>query len=353
MKRLQDQNLYEILEVAPDAPADEIAQAYARAKALFGPGSLATYTLMPPEEADALTHRIEEAGKLLLDPAARARYDAQLAAGATPELPAAAAPLPPVIPALAADDAVEDDDGDEEEGSAAEPPAPVAAPPVPAAPVPAPAAVVAPVPVPVPAAPVAEAAPPAPAAAPEPLAAPPPVVLPARTPPPIPLAAQAPIASAAVLLAAAAEAGGPVAPVSPLSPLAPAAPAEPGQPTRTPIPLRAVVAPPPLTHEPSRELAVAVPEGTAWTGEVLRKIREARGITVQQLSERTKVTRHHIENIEDDRYGLLPAPVYLRGILMSLSRELRLDGQKVARSYLERAGNAVGTDGGVPVPRSR
>jgi cytoskeletal protein RodZ len=49
------------------------------------------------------------------------------------------------------------------------------------------------------------------------------------------------------------------------------------------------------------------------------------------------VTRHHLENIEADRFGALPAPVYLRGILMSLARELRLDGQKVARSYLERA----------------
>jgi cytoskeletal protein RodZ len=56
-----------------------------------------------------------------------------------------------------------------------------------------------------------------------------------------------------------------------------------------------------------------------------------------QMSERTKVTRHHIENIEMERFDKLPAPVYLRGILMSVARELRLDAQKVARSYLERA----------------
>jgi cytoskeletal protein RodZ len=48
------------------------------------------------------------------------------------------------------------------------------------------------------------------------------------------------------------------------------------------------------------------------------------------------VTRHHIENIEADRFDVLPAAVYLRGILLSIARELRLDGQKVARSYLER-----------------
>ncbi len=93
------------------------------------------------------------------------------------------------------------------------------------------------------------------------------------------------------------------------------------------------------------------PEATAWTGEVLRQIREARGITVQQLSERTKVTRHHIENIESDRYPALPAPVYLRGILLSVARELRLDGQKVARSYLELSAAGLASPG--PVPRQR
>lgn len=57
---------------------------------------------------------------------------------------------------------------------------------------------------------------------------------------------------------------------------------------------------------------------------------------METVSERTKVARHHLENIEGDRFGLLPAPVYLRGILAALARELRLDGQKVSRSYVER-----------------
>ena len=74
----------------------------------------------------------------------------------------------------------------------------------------------------------------------------------------------------------------------------------------------------------------------AATEQLLPTLREARGISLDQLSARIKVTRHHIENIEADRFESLPAPVYLRGILLSLSRELRLDGQKVARSYLER-----------------
>ena len=144
-----------------------------------------------------------------------------------------------------------------------------------------------------------------------------------------------------------------------------AAPAPPPlAPQRPPILLSREVAPPPAerpaatpapvtTPIPTAPLVVATApaDGTTWSGEVLRQIREARGISLQQISERTKVTRHHIENIEGDRFELLPAAVYLRGILLSVARELRLDGQKVARSYLERVSAASAPT--TPVPRPR
>ena len=79
-----------------------------------------------------------------------------------------------------------------------------------------------------------------------------------------------------------------------------------------------------------------VPDGAVWSGEALRKVRESRGLSVREVCDRTKITRYHLENIEADRFTLLPAPVYLRGIVVAVARELRLDGQKVARSYLER-----------------
>ncbi|HYG68061.1 MAG TPA: helix-turn-helix transcriptional regulator, partial [Anaeromyxobacteraceae bacterium] len=304
------------------------------AKALYGPGSLATYTLMDPEEAHQLVGRIEEAGRVLLDHDARARYDASLAAPSAPApfapstppaptaLPSAAAavngearPIAPVIiPALPLERVVfgEDEDveldaddleADEEPAAATPREAPEAA---------------APRLTPVPA--------------------------------PIPLATEV-VAPAARLLAAAAAAAGPADAIA--------------TPPRAPIPLRQEVPAPPPSEAPCeapaaeapaqtplpREMAVVVPEGAAWTGDVLRQIREARGISLQTLAERTRVTRHHIENIEADRFDRLPAPVYLRGILMSVARELRLDGQKVARSYLERAGRTAAADGGLPIPR--
>ena len=65
MKPLAEQNLYEILEVPCDAPEDDIVKAWDRVSALCTPGALATYTLMPPDEAALLGRRLEEA---LTDP---------------------------------------------------------------------------------------------------------------------------------------------------------------------------------------------------------------------------------------------------------------------------------------------
>ncbi|HSB20313.1 MAG TPA: helix-turn-helix domain-containing protein [Anaeromyxobacteraceae bacterium] len=279
MKPLSEQTLYEILEVPDDAPPGEIQRAYERARALFSPGSLASYTLMAPEEAALLGRRIEEARSVLLDPVARAGYDARLASG-TPmprsgrtsdSTPTVTATVPPGFRAI-----------EPAEQLAAE----------------------------------AAAASSAPASSPEPSPAPPPAAASSSSPPPAAAAPPAaPVAAAAAPSASPAQAPSspPFAAVGERS----AVPAEPAPPAR-PV-----------------ERSWFVPEGARWTGEMLRRAREARAITVAQLAERTKITRHHIENVEQDRFRMLPAPVYLRGIVMSMARELRLDGQKVARSYLE------------------
>lgn len=325
MKPLAEQSLYEILELPPDAGSAEIAAALDRAQSIFGPGSLAMYTLMSPEDATTLARRIEEARATLLDPAARARYDSGLvasaaAAGVGGAAAWAAAGLPPIIPALK--------------------PAPEARP--------------TPAPVPAPLSGEAGAAPAQQAAAPEaevearaeppdeaPVSpAPPEAERPTHTPapgghvwpPPQPPAPEAEAAAAAP----------PEAPEAP-APLQLSAPAAPRPilldrevPAARPAPVPPPPAAPPAAVRTPAPREASIPEFAAWSGDALRSVREARGLSLQQISERTKVTRHHIENIEADRYTDLPAAVYLRGILLSLARELRLDGQKVSRSYLER-----------------
>ncbi len=199
MKRILEQSFYELLEVSPSATPEEIERAWERARVLYGPGSLAAYTLLTPEVAAALAGRIDEAYEVLLDPEARAAYDARLPVEDVRSTRPAPEPSPPPAP----------------------PPAP---------------------------------------------------------------------------------------------------------------------APPPPAVDPPRPFVP--PEGSVWTGELIRQAREARGLTVAQMADRTKLSRLHIEAVEAERFAELPVAVYLRGIVMCIARELRLDGQKVSRSFLERAAGA-------------
>ena len=69
-----------------------------------------------------------------------------------------------------------------------------------------------------------------------------------------------------------------------------------------------------------------VPPGVEFNGDLLKQVRLARAISLMQLSERTRISVKHLEAVEADRYDALPVGVYLRGILMSVARELGLDG---------------------------
>jgi hypothetical protein len=303
VKRLSDQTLYEIIEVSVDAPPEEIERACDRAAAIYGPGSLVTYTLASPEESALLGRRIEEARAVLLDPSARTRYDERIG------VRAASTPSPE--PA-----------SDRPSAPAPSTPAPLATwPPPPGEPV-----VIAARPV----------SPGLPAAEPQFPGSPPAaaVVDAVRDQAPLAEAVHAAIDQSQEPATPEPAAAGstpaeriPSAPAPSPAPMAPA-----------PIVLSKPVVPILLEREVAAPREPPVAEGGEWTGEMLRRVRESRGLTVQQVAERTRITRHHLENIEQDRFPALPAPVYLRGIIMSLARELRLDGQKVARSYMERMG---------------
>lgn len=202
MKNLSEQSFYEILEVRRSATPEEVQRAYERARALFGPGSLASYSLLAPDEAEVLHLRIEEARSVLLDPQVRATYDERLPAEG------------------------------EWKGR----------------------------------------------------------------------------------------------------------PAAPFQPAKTPVAPGAQFLGTPWPAIPGADFHP--PEGTPWTGDLIRQAREARGLSILQVSERTKVQRSHIANVEAERFDQLPPAVYLRGIVLSIACALRLDDQRVARSYMERAAGA-------------
>lgn len=95
-------------------------------------------------------------------------------------------------------------------------------------------------------------------------------------------------------------------------------------------------------HGPGAPLAPtepAVPFGpeTEWRGELLKTAREKFQISLEEMSNFTKISKTYLRAIEDELYDKLPAPVFLRGFLIQIARKLRLPEEKVAASYLSRA----------------
>ena len=68
-------DLYGVLGLEPRATSDQLERAYRFCLELYAEGSLATYSLLDPSEAEAQRHRVKEAYEILADPEKRRAYD--------------------------------------------------------------------------------------------------------------------------------------------------------------------------------------------------------------------------------------------------------------------------------------
>ena len=72
----------------------------------------------------------------------------------------------------------------------------------------------------------------------------------------------------------------------------------------------------------------------AYSGPVLKKIRGLRGISLEDLSDQTKIRKTYLEYLEEENYQFLPAPVYIKGFISSMAAVLGLPTQQVAEDYM-------------------
>ena len=94
---------------------------------------------------------------------------------------------------------------------------------------------------------------------------------------------------------------------------------------RPPSPVSAPEPQPPAP-EPPREI----------TGESLRRYREALGINLDRMNDLTRIRKGLLQAIEDEDLAQLPAPVYLKGLLLTYARALKLTAPEVvAQQYLD------------------
>ena len=82
---------YRVLGLPPQASREQIERAFRFCNEMYGPASLATYSLLEPSDVEATRTRIDEAYAVLMDPGRRRAYDESLglrAPGAVPYPPA-------------------------------------------------------------------------------------------------------------------------------------------------------------------------------------------------------------------------------------------------------------------------
>jgi transcriptional regulator with XRE-family HTH domain len=70
-------------------------------------------------------------------------------------------------------------------------------------------------------------------------------------------------------------------------------------------------------------------------GELLRRARERRGLTLEQISKETKIPRRHLEALEHDNLSAIPGGFYRRAEIRAFARAVDLD-QSLALAQLER-----------------
>ena len=69
-------------------------------------------------------------------------------------------------------------------------------------------------------------------------------------------------------------------------------------------------------------------------GSWLRQQREIRNISLREISDSTKIGMRYLEALEDDRFDVLPAPIFAKGFLREYARYVGLDADEVVNFYM-------------------
>jgi cytoskeletal protein RodZ len=69
-------------------------------------------------------------------------------------------------------------------------------------------------------------------------------------------------------------------------------------------------------------------------GSWLRQQREIRNITLREISDNTKIGLRYLEALEEDRFEVLPAPIFAKGFLREYAKYVGLDPDEVVNFYL-------------------
>lgn len=91
-----------------------------------------------------------------------------------------------------------------------------------------------------------------------------------------------------------------------------------------------------LGTPPEELLSTVLKEEKGLGGRALRRLREGMGISLNELSRVTKMSKSTLRAIEEERLDALPAWVFVKGFLKVYAKTIGLDPERVISDYGKR-----------------
>jgi curved DNA-binding protein CbpA len=89
------------------------------------------------------------------------------------------------------------------------------------------------------------------------------------------------------------------------------------------------------TYKLDDSFETEISEATEFDGGFLQRIRLYKNISIDKMSDATRISRPYLMAVETNDYKSLPAAVFVRGFIVQVARQLGLDEQKAAASYMK------------------
>lgn len=90
------------------------------------------------------------------------------------------------------------------------------------------------------------------------------------------------------------------------------------------------------TYKLDDNFEIELSNAADWDGAILQKVRLYKNVSIDKMSEATRISRTYLMAVETNDYKNLPAAVFVRGFVVQMARVLGLDENKVASSYIKR-----------------